>query len=372
VIRRPAFGAVLVTLIVLAAGAARPGKPASSGAAPSDGGPLVAVVRATTGLCAVSGGPALGPPSLFAVFPPPVPICPAPACPSGSTAAPTTKKHPKLPQPPTCPTPRANAIYLVGADGLDPRWFAAGIEPAWSSDGNEIAYTTGRFLTIQGADGNPPRDVIVALPEAFAPTVDSPSWSADGRQIVFSVLQADSTLTGSEWREQLYSVNVATVDVRQLTSDLAGESDHSPAYSPDGSTIAYAHWGSQPGIWLLNADGTNARQLVPVDGYPSGAAWSPDGHSIAFALREQHFGNAQIDVVNADGTNLHQVATTNDDSVLDRPTWSPDGQEIEFTATTANGTRSLYAVNRDGTDPHLVLAEPWSLFEPTWQPEPNP
>jgi dipeptidyl aminopeptidase/acylaminoacyl peptidase len=363
------IGIVLAAIMLLAAGAARSGRSASARAATGDG-QVLAVVRATTGLCGASAGAPLGPPSLFAVFPPPVLVCPAPAQCATATTGPTSKKHPKPPQPPACPKPRPNAIYLVGADGLSPHWFAAGIEPAWSPDGTEIAFTTGRFLTIQGVAGNPPRDVIVAMPEALAPTIDSPSWSADGKQIVFSVTQTDSTLTGSEWREQLYSVNVATVDVSQLTADLAGESDHSPAYSPDGSTIAYAHWGPQPGIWLINADDTNARQIVALDGYPSGLSWSPDGRSIAFALREQHYGNAEIDVVGADGSNLHRVATTNDDFLLDRPTWSPEGQQIEFTANNANGTRVLYAVHPDGTDLHLALTEPWSLFEPTWEPKP--
>ena len=273
--------------------------------------------------------------------------------------------------PPLCPRPRPDGIYLVGADGLDPHWFAAGVEPAWSADGTEIAYSTGRFLAIQGVDGNPPRDVIAALPVLLANSegeISSPSWSPDGQQIVFSVFHTDTTLTGSEWREELYSVDVATVGIRQLTANVAGESDHSPAFSPDGSEIAYAHWGAQPGIWLINKDDTNARQITAVDGYPSGVSWSPDGHSIAFALLDQRYGHSEIYVVGTDRSNLHRVAET-DDSILDRPTWSPDGGEIEFTASDSTGTpRGLYAVRPDGTALHLVLREPWAIYQPAWQP----
>ena len=115
---------------------------------------------------------------------------------------------------PSCPKPRPSGIYLVGPDGLDPHWLAAGVEPAWSADGTELAYSTGRFLAIQGVDGDPPRDVIVALPTVLAESgvIGGPSWSPDGRQIVFSFFHTDTSVAGDEWREDLYTVDVATVD----------------------------------------------------------------------------------------------------------------------------------------------------------------
>jgi WD40 repeat protein len=321
------FGVVHVAVAALAGGAARSGHPASVRARSTNSGPLLAVVREGTRFC-IDTGPAGSQPPL-SVSRPLAPNCPRPVCPSGSTGSTTSGKHPKAPQPTLCPKPRVDGIYLVDADGLDPRWFAPGVEPSWSADGTELAYSPGRFLAIQGVDGTPPRDVIVALPNALAATgaIGSSSWSPDSKRIVFSVSQTNNTLTGSEWREELYNVDVAQVDVRQLTATVAGESDHSPAYSPDGTEIAYAHWGSQPGIWLVNPDGSNAHPLVSVDGYPAGVSWSPDGRSLAFALLARPFGASDesgIYVIGADGGGLHRVAATNDQYVLDRPTWSPD------------------------------------------------
>jgi TolB protein len=236
-----------------------------------------------------------------------------------------------------------------------------------------LAYTTGRFLAIQRVDGGN-RDVIAAVPEALSPlsVIRSPTWAPNGRKIVFSVYETNATIAGSDWREELYAVDLAQRNVTRLTSAVAGDSDHSPVFSPDGGEIAFARWGAQPGIWLVNADGSNLRAIAPVAGYLSGLSWSPDGRTIAFSLRDKPFdadGRSGIYVVGADGSDLHRVAVTYDTFVLDRPTWSPDGQEAEFTANgmSAN-TRALYAVRPDGTDLHVVLTEPWGVFQPAWQP----
>jgi len=66
---------------------------------------------------------------------------------------------------------------------------------------------------------------------------------------------------------------------RNLTRDAA--MDYSPAWSPDGTQIAFAssRGGKFPTVWVMNQDGSNARRVGTVDGeYP---AWSPDGRRIA-------------------------------------------------------------------------------------------
>jgi hypothetical protein len=74
---------------------------------------------------------------------------------------------------------------------------------------------------------------------------------------------------------QIYVVNVNGTGLRQVSS-----SGMDPSISPDGSTIAFARWGTNPGIYLVNPDGSNERQLIAVKN-PRSPVWSPDGTQIA-------------------------------------------------------------------------------------------
>ena len=70
-----------------------------------------------------------------------------------------------------------------------------------------------------------------------------------------------------------------------------------PAWSPDGSKLAYAN----NGIWTMSADGTNQRQLTTGGAGPP--AWSDDGSKLAY-----NYWGGHIRIVNADGTNHQQLS----------------------------------------------------------------
>ena len=136
----------------------------------------------------------------------------------------------------------------------------------------------------------------------------------------------------------------------QLTfSVMAGYSDIYPAYSPDGTSIAYARWDGQNSkgpnydIWVLSQDGTSERQVTDTatdEMYPS---YSPDGTTIVYSSNDGQ--DEEIYAVPVSGGAPSQLTDNSKDDVS--PVYSPDGttiayqshdgQDYEITTMPANG-----------------------------------
>jgi Tol biopolymer transport system component len=112
----------------------------------------------------------------------------------------------------------------------------------------------------------------------------------------------------------------------QITNNSVADND--PAYSPDGTQIAFARQnGVQYDIWVMNADGSGERPIVASassERYPS---WSPDGNSIVYT-RTLRGGGRDIWTARADGTNARSIIST--PGFDSEPAWSPVGNKIAF------------------------------------------
>jgi len=108
--------------------------------------------------------------------------------------------------------------------------------------------------------------------------------------------------------------------------------DFDPAFSPDGSLIAFHSTrppspGNVGQIYVMNADGSGPRALTHTEGANYGAEWSPDGAKIAFTSERD--GNPEAYIMNADGS--EQINTSNNPDAYDAgPTWSPNGRYIAY------------------------------------------
>jgi TolB protein len=121
--------------------------------------------------------------------------------------------------------------------------------------------------------------------------------------------------------------------IRRLTRN-SGASDRSPAWSPDGKRIAFLSNRNATGgpgkteIWVMDTKGRHAVDLTHNAEINDHPAWSPDGTRILFERAFGRLPTVQIYVMDADGSDQHQVGTL--DGFM--PTWSPDGRQIAFIA----------------------------------------
>jgi dipeptidyl aminopeptidase/acylaminoacyl peptidase len=153
----------------------------------------------------------------------------------------------------------------------------------------------------------------------------------------------------------------------RLTKDSAA--DGYPAFSPDGSRIAFARpaFSDDADVWIMNADGSGQTRLTSNTGADREPAFSPDGSKIAFTSTRD--GNSEVYVMNADGSG--QTRLTDNPAVDISPVFSPDGSQIAFTRRVAEDSFSphdLYLMDADGADV-APLTNDGKSGEPAFSPD---
>ena len=117
--------------------------------------------------------------------------------------------------------------------------------------------------------------------------------------------------------------NADGTDLRRLT--LSPWQEFDPSLSPDGRLIAYrSEPNDYPELWLMNADGSGQHRLTEDGGFP---AWSSDGSMIAYAPGGGASGKSGIAIMNPDGSGQRRLPGTDYGEL---PSWSGDGKRICF------------------------------------------
>ena len=194
----------------------------------------------------------------------------------------------------------------------------------------------------------------------------NPAVSPDGRHLAFNVMGAST----AEGESQLWTMRIDGTHQVQLlptggtTRWAAAVPLQAPAFSPDGTRIAYCLTGVDTGMLYVadltfDANGDpvamkNAREIVNELLPLTRSAFTPDGRSLIFysAGYEQYLPERRsflewkpkIDVIRTDGTGRHAI-TVGEQSDTD-PSFSPDGRHLLWTSTrAADGTPQVFAAD---------------------------
>jgi TolB protein len=255
---------------------------------------------------------------------------------------------------------------------LRPLTWVVDYEPFWSPDGKEIVLVSSRHggmkvhvVRPEGTNGSDMQKLTTGDDED-----DSPAWSPDGKRIAFVRIHGGVS-----------RIFVMDRDGSNARAIAEGESIH-PVWSPDGARILFdTTWfvgaaktkepdrvigekiDEKMDLATVRPDGTDLRRLTTGGGYTY-ASFSPDGKSIVH--RRSQGDSSKIFVMNADGSDDRDVSGP---SSLDGwPAWSPDGKRIVFSRRVRERFQ-LFVMERDGGNARQLTDAEGEFTNPRWSPD---
>ena len=260
-------------------------------------------------------------------------------------------------------------IYVIALDGTVEQYVA---QPTEGFSGHSLTWTPdGRSVV---ADGSMSPRLFVVNTETLddtrlitGPLVDTVAmgltWSPDGSQAALTCWDPEKP-SGEQQEICLLGTDLEPARLVRLTDNQA--MDWMPAWSPDGSKIAYS--SDFPGtgptdIYILDLAELDASpKKITIDSQTRDVNWSPDGRWIAFVSYKPDPGTGMwsLNLVPADGSGSPKLIG----SSLNLPVWSPDGRVLAFDRMTSfDEYEGIYLADSDASNARLVVP---SAGRPSW------
>ena len=208
-----------------------------------------------------------------------------------------------------------------------------------------------------------PTSVLPSAPMMIIVPTDTPSSSIQTSEKPLGKIVYTCQVRGVN-KDQICLINADGSNKRQLTNN--NYENYYASLSPDGNRVVFvSNQTDKLEIYEMDFAGNQVQLTYGLGEEASAPEISPDGNLIVFAERIN--SAFKIWVMNRDGSNPHQIYSSPNGDALD-PTWSPDGTRVLFASGIGDNTKQLYTIASTGTDLQIVSNEFTTRGRSDWSP----